>query len=127
MNKRSTIQRALVHEAVKELHCHATADEVYEYIVIKHPTVSRGTVYRNLRLLSGMKEIRKVEIPGGADRYDHQCHDHYHARCVQCGRVSDVEMDFFEDLEQHIRDTQGFSFQSHDIVFKGVCPKCNMM
>ncbi len=126
MNKRNTVQRALVLEAVKELRCHATADEIHKAIVIKHPDISRGTVYRNLNVLSEIGEIRKREIPGGADRYDHLCHDHYHARCLRCGRVFDVDMDFMGDLEKRVNDTRGFEFVGHDIVFKGICHECNM-
>ncbi len=124
MNKRNTVQRALVLETVKELRCHATADEVHNAIMKKHPDISRGTVYRNLNLLSEIGEIRKREIPGGADRYDHLCHDHYHAKCLKCGRVFDVEMEFIADLEKRIQDTHGFEFTGHDIVFKGICPEC---
>lgn len=125
MNKRNTIQRALVLEAVKELHCHATADEVYNMIVKIHPDISKGTVYRNLNLLSDIGEICKREIPGGADRYDHRCHDHYHVKCLKCGRVFDVSMEFITNLEKNIKDTQGFQFTGHDILFKGICPECN--
>ena len=124
MTKRNTIQRTLVLEAVRELGCHASADEVYDTIVKKHPTISRGTVYRNLNLLSDMGEIRKVEIPNEANRFDHMCHEHYHARCVRCGRVFNVEMEFIADLEKNIKDTHGFEIAGHDIVFKGTCLEC---
>ena len=125
MNTRNTIQRSLVLAAVKELQRHATADEVYDIIVNKHPDISRGTVYRNLNLLSDIGEIRKVEMPGGAALYDHLCHDHYHAKCVKCGRVFDVAMEFITDLENNITDTQGFMYIGHDIIFKCVCRDCN--
>ena len=124
MNKRSTIQRSLVLEAVKELQCHVTADEVYDAVVKKHPDISRGTVYRNLNLLSDIGEIRKMEMPSGADRYDHLCHVHYHARCMQCGQVFDVDMEVIADLERSIKDTRGFMFTGHDIIFKGICFGC---
>ena len=124
MNRRKTIQRSLVLEAVKELPGHVTADEVYDAIARKYPDISRGTVYRNLNLLSDMNEIRKVEMPSGADRYDHQRHKHYHIGCVKCGRVFDVDMEFLADLEERVKDTQGFEFIGHDIVFKGICPEC---
>jgi Fur family ferric uptake transcriptional regulator/Fur family peroxide stress response transcriptional regulator len=126
MNKRNTIQRALVLEAVKELRCHATTDEVFDAVVKKHPNISRGTVYRNLNLLSEIGEIRKMEMPSGADRFDHESHEHYHARCERCGRVFDVEMEYIADLEKNIKDKQGFEFTGHDLIFKGICHECKI-
>ena len=76
MVKRNTIQRALVLETVNKLQNHATADEIYEAIISEHPNISRATVYRNLKLLSEMGEIRRLEIPGGPDRFDHRVHNH---------------------------------------------------
>ena len=124
MIRRNTIQCALVHEAVNKLRCPATADQIYDEVVKEHPNISRGTVYRNLQRLCELGDIRKREIPGGADRFDHLCSDHYHARCVKCGRVFDVDMDYMADMEKSIRDTHGFVFTGHDIVFKGICSEC---
>ena len=42
MARRNTIQRSLVLEAVNKLHCHASADEVYDEIKKEHPTISRA-------------------------------------------------------------------------------------
>lgn len=124
MIKRNTIQRTLVLDAVNQLKCHATADEIYQLIRKDHPSVGRGTVYRNLNQLAENGEIRKLEVPGGADRFDHLCHDHYHVRCAKCGRIFDVEMEYMKDLENKITDTHGFEFSGHDIMFKGICPDC---
>ena len=125
MNKRCTNQRSLVLEVIKDLHCHVTADEVYDMIVKKNPKISRGTVYRNLNMLSDIGEIRKVEMTSGANRFDYLCHEHYHARCVKCGRVFDVEMEFIADLDKNIKDTHGFEITGHDVIFKGICLECN--
>ena len=124
MNRRNTIQRTLVLETVNKLKCHATADEIYDSIVKEHPNISRGTVYRNLNYLSETGEIRRLEIPGGADCFDHLCHKHYHARCIQCGHVFDVDMEYLPNLEKNIKDAHGFEIISHNIIFKGICPEC---
>lgn len=124
MIRRNTIQCALVLEAVNKLRCHATADEIYDELVKEHPSISRATVYRNLQRLCDSGEIHRLEIPGGADHFDHLCHEHYHARCTGCGRVFDVDMDYIPDLERFIKDTHGFMLTGHDIVFKGICPEC---
>ena len=124
MEKRNTIQRSLVFEAVNELKCHATADEIYDAVVETHPNISRATVYRNLNLLSEMGKIRKIKVPGGADRFDHICSDHCHVRCEKCDRLFDVDMEYIPGLEQHISNTNGFKFIGYDILFRGICPDC---
>lgn len=63
--KRRTIQRALVLSAVHHLKNHPTADEVYQYAAQHTPTISRGTVYRNLAQLEEEKAIRRIPIPNG--------------------------------------------------------------
>ena len=124
MMKRNTIQRSLVLEAVNKLQCHATADEIYQTIMKEHPNISRATVYRNLKLLSETGEIRKMEIPGGADRYDHRIQEHCHVRCEKCGRVFDVDMEYITGLEKNITESHGFAFTGYDILFRGICPDC---
>lgn len=124
MKRRNTIQRSFVLEMVNKLHCHATADEVYHEIRKTYPTISRATVYRNLKLLSDMGEIRRLEFPGSPDRFDHISSEHCHVKCEVCGRVFDVDMDFVRGLESGIRDAHGFEFQGYDIIFHGVCPEC---
>ena len=124
MIRRNTIQRSSVLEAVNKLHCHATADEIYNEIAKEHPTISRATVYRNLNLLSEMGEIRRLVMPGSADRFDHISSNHCHVKCEVCGRVFDVDMDFVSGLESGIRDAHGFDFSGYDIIFHGVCPEC---
>ena len=125
MVQRNTIQCALVFEAVNRLRCHASADEIYEAIVKEHPTVSRATVYRNLKRLSESGRIRRIEIPGGPDRFDHLQHEHYHVKCEKCGKVFDVDMDYITCLEEKIKDSHGFRITGHNIIFTGVCPECD--
>ncbi|MDO4260780.1 MAG: transcriptional repressor [Eubacteriales bacterium] len=124
MIKRNTIQCTLVLEAVHELKCHATADEIYEEVLRRHPHISRGTVYRNLNRLAETGRIRRMEVPGGPDRFDHLCHEHYHVKCEACGRVFDVDMEYLSGLEQRIGDSHSFQFTGHDIMFRGICPAC---
>lgn len=124
MNRRNTVQRKLVLEAVRGLKNHATAEAVYEYIVKENPSVGKGTVYRNLNLLAECGDVKKVCIADGPDRFDHNCHEHYHVLCVNCGRVWDVDMDVIPDIWDRIRHHNGMEFIGYDILFKGVCEDC---
>ena len=124
MERRNTIQKALILRAVCELKRHLTADEVYVFVKKDHPSIGKGTVYRNLAILTEEGAIRKVEVPDGSDRFDFTLKNHYHVRCVKCGEVFDVDMDEIPDLQKKIHDTHGMEFLTYDIFFKGICPEC---
>lgn len=124
MERRNTVQREIVLDAVRRLRGHVTAEEVYSLIHREHPSIGKGTVYRNLNILAETGEARRVEIPNGPDRYDHTLVEHYHVRCVRCNEVFDVDMDVLPNLKECIHDNHGMKFLAYDILFKGVCYTC---
>lgn len=124
MERRNTIQKELVLNAVLKMRRHVTAEEVYDYIKEDYPTIGKGTVYRNLGILVDEDKIRKVEIPGGADCFDFTLSKHYHLKCISCGKVFDVDMDERQPLTSFIRDNHGMKFLDYDILFKGICSDC---
>lgn len=124
--QRNTIQKALIKEALHLL-CHPTAEEVYEYIHEKQPSVSKATLYRNLKDMSGRGRILKIDTPGGAARYDDAVRQHYHARCRMCGKVFDIEMDkeYADAIKEKVKDPHGFVIEDQELIFTGLCPECN--
>ncbi len=123
MKTRNTIQKALVYAAVNESCDHPSAETLYDRIAKNYPTISRGTVYRNLGQLCENGEVRRVEIPGTADRYDLRTGDHYHFCCEKCGRVLDMPLDYIGALDATIAD--GLRIHTHEILFRGLCPDCS--
>lgn len=124
MERRHTIQKDLVLATVRQLHGHVTADEVYRQIAIEYPSIGKGTVYRNLHILTEEGEIKRIEIPGGPDCFDFTLEEHYHVRCVHCGKVYDVDMDAISGMMDRIRSTQGIRFLDYAILFRGICRDC---
>jgi len=124
MGKRNTIQRQLVIAAVRTLENHPTAEEVYNCIVTEYPDISKGTVYRNLNSLVETGLLNKVAVPSGADRFDHILTRHYHIECTDCGAFSDVDTEYLEDIDLKISKATNYKMDNHDIVFRGLCPKC---
>lgn len=124
MERRNTIQRELILEAVATLGCHATADEIYAHICKTHPGIARGTVYRNLNILAEDGTIRKVEFPGDPARFDHLKHKHHHVQCVKCKAIFDVELIEAVDLSDKIKMDQDVELLEYDILFKGICQAC---
>ena len=121
---RNTIQRDLVLQAVRALHHHPTAEEIYQETVKHHPNISKGTVYRNLNLLAQRGDILKVELPDGADRFDFKVAGHHHAHCRLCGSVYDMDIPQLAEVLDIGQEVQGFQIETCQVLFRGVCPNC---
>ena len=122
-DKRNTVQRQLILSAVKELDCHATAEQVYGHVVQNHPTISKATVYRNLSHMSESGELINIGSFYGSTRYDHICRDHYHFACEMCKRIFDVEGDF-SDIIARAGKADGFDIARCHVTFSGLCRDC---
>ena len=121
---RNTIQRKMVLDAVRSSDEHPTADKLYETVSKTYPDISIATVYRNLNLLAETNQIKKIKIPGGADRFDKTISPHYHIECTECGAFSDVQFDYIEKIDEMVAHATGFKLEPQDFVFRGLCPHC---
>lgn len=126
MTKRNTIQRQLIVNAIGHLKKHPTVDEVYSYIAVNYPGISKGTIYRNINMLVEEGELMRLTSPAGADRFDSGVKRHYHIYCRECGELIDAPLPYDAQLDEAINKLGDFDVDSHDIIFYGVCPTCKI-
>lgn len=88
------------------------------------PRISLGTVYRNLEILSRWGLAQKLDLAGARRRFDGLMEDHYHVRCVGCGKVEDLAVGPIQDLEEAVRRKTEFEIVGHRLNFIGLCPAC---
>ena len=123
MNRRYSIQKQAIRDTLKRLD-HPTAQEVTVETQKKYPHISKGAVYRNLKLLEEDGAVLRLFFPESPDRFDANTHPHNHVRCTRCGRIFDLEPDGMEEIDRQIERKTGFSIERHSISFQGVCPEC---
>lgn len=124
-NTRNTLQRNMVLQAVQQLHNHPTADEICGFIRADYPSISKGTVYRNLNLLVDQGSVRRVShLKNSPDRFDFDLSPHYHFQCKECNQVFDVDIPENQDLFSQVVPPEGFSFESYEVTFTGLCQHC---
>ena len=121
---RNTVQRQIVLDAVKKLNTHPSIEEIYAFVHNEHPSISKSTVYRNLRYLDDGGTLRYISMPDSPPRYDANCNIHYHFRCKRCDNVFDVEIDYLEGINDLVQSLHGFEVGGHDVVFSGLCLTC---
>ena len=122
--ERNTVQRQIVMAAIQKMDTHPAIEEVYAEIKKEYPTVSKTTVYRNLRQLAKEGIIRQVSLPDDVERYDRSVTQHHHFKCQKCNVIFDVEIEYPEDINGSVVEKYGFEVDRHEVVFTGVCLKC---
>jgi Fur family ferric uptake transcriptional regulator len=120
---RMTEQRQVILDELRRVNTHPTADEVYELVRRRLPHISMGTVYRNLDLLSESGLIRKLDF-GPQMRFDGDMTEHYHVRCVRCGRIGDVRGVSVGGLDEFRGKGTDFDIIGYRLEFIGICPSC---
>jgi len=124
-NHRMTLQRKIILEELKKVKTHPRADEIYAMVRKRLPRISLGTVYRNLEVLSELKEIQKIESLGTLKRFDGTPENHYHIRCIKCDRIDDAPFNIETGLEKQIRPFTDFTIIGHRLEFIGICSECS--
>lgn len=117
-------QRDMIKNFLMGRKDHPTADVVYMNVRQENPSISLGTVYRNLTLLADIGEILRLRVGDGVDHFDADTSPHYHFVCKECGSVIDLDMESIES----ILDTAGANFSGqitgHMTYFYGICGDC---
>ncbi len=117
-------QRESIQNYLSSSFNHPTADMVYMHVKNEYPSISLGTVYRNLNLLVELGRAIKITTPNGGDRYDGQVIAHNHFICSNCGEVIDLEMNKISKIDVLGGSAFTGEIESHSTVFFGKCPSC---
>jgi Fur family transcriptional regulator, peroxide stress response regulator len=121
---RDTKQRKAILQYVQNSKAHPTADLIYESLRQEIPNISKGTVYRNLKVLTERKQLSELRFKGKVSRFEGRQDSHYHFRCEVCDRVFDIDAPVDEALNGQIAVKTGLKILSHQIEFRGLCKDC---
>jgi Fur family peroxide stress response transcriptional regulator len=122
--KRQTKQREAVLRFLRGTYSHPTADQIYDEVRKEIPNISKGTVYRNLKVLQEMGLITELNLNGAVSRFEAKRESHYHFRCEKCGRVFDVNVPVDKELDREVSSRTGLKISYHQLEFRGLCHDC---
>ncbi len=103
---------------------HPTADFLYEKIKEDLPSISLGTVYRNLNQLAEHGIITRIHGVGDSVHFDHNTHKHYHFVCTKCDKITDLPSNIATDLHAKVKQYTGLDVEDSDITCRGICDEC---
>ena len=121
---RTSNQRLVILEHLRSVDRHLTAEEIYQRVKSKLPSVGLGTVYRNLKFLTLHGYIEEMVPPDHVARYSSHTHSHLHFRCDRCGRIEDFDLPEEFARQRESLSTQGYAVRNTMVEFSGICRSC---
>jgi len=103
---------------------HPTAEDIYNEIRKKYPTVSFATVYNTVQALRDRGDILEITIDPQRKHFDPNPKAHHHIMCTACGKIGDVFTDYSGALHLPEEVTDEFHVTGNHVDFYGVCSAC---
>lgn len=89
--------------------------------------MNKATIYRQLKSLEEEKIIRKVynnDLKMYEYQYADDCHNHFHLKCVKCGKITHLKCSEANSFVNHIYEAHGFSINQYSSDINGICKDC---
>ena len=122
--RRNSRQRERILTLLDVTTSHPTADWIYAQLKPEFPSLSLGTVYRNLTILAEQGLVKKIQSGSTFDRFEARINHHYHLICTQCDTISDLELPIYKEINDRASRMTDFQIQDHRIDFYGLCSSC---
>ncbi|HLC19233.1 MAG TPA: transcriptional repressor [Thermodesulfobacteriota bacterium] len=103
---------------------HPTAEDIYQEIRKKNPTVSFATVYNTVQALRDRGELLEITIDPERKHFDPNPQPHHHIMCTNCGKIDDIFIDYSSALKVPENISDEFQVLGNHVDFYGVCKGC---
>ena len=122
-----THQRLEIYRELASTEEHPDADTIYRGVRSRIPTISRDTVYRNLKMLAEHGLISIVGMSHERLRFDANMGLHHHFVCVRCGLIRDFRSESLGRIEFPQEAVAFGEPLSLNVEVKGVCGTCQSL
>jgi Fur family peroxide stress response transcriptional regulator len=119
-----THQRQVIYQALLASRDHPTPEAIYHRVRGQIPSISLGTVYKNIKAFLDAGLVREVSLHHGSLRLDVNLHPHHHLVCRICRGITDLDETDVEPVRVTGRLPKGFRVQSQAVEIVGVCAAC---
>lgn len=116
---RLTRQRQEVYQLLLERRDHPTANEVYQRVRKKLPSISLATVYNCLEALVNHGLVNQVNFERSSSRFCPNLVDHGHFQDIRTGRIYDITIKEGVDLKEFINLPEDVHVEEAQITLRG--------
>ncbi len=120
----ATHQRQIIYHAVMASAAHPTPEAVYEKVRREIPSISLGTVYKNLHTFLEAGLLKEVSLHHGTLRVDARTEPHHHLVCKVCRSIIDLDEADVEPARVRRKLPAGFHVERQNVEIIGICESC---
>ncbi len=122
-----TFQRQVIYEAVVDSREHPTPELIYEQVRQRIPSISLGTIYKNVKTFLDSGVLKEVSLHHGSLRLESNMTPHHHLVCSSCKAIFDIEESAVEPVRLPAKELPaGFSIRQCRVEFVGECKSCQI-
>lgn len=112
---------AIVEELYKN--GHMNIDDLYKKLLVKFPSISLATIYKNINAMLEKVFLTEVKIPDAKSVYELVKTEHTHLVCSSCGYIEDIVLET-SFLQEQVSQISPFKVSSVNVVLSGICANC---
>lgn len=108
--------------------CALSAVEIEDELRASGHSTGRATVYRVLELLAEHGLVERLAVGDGLARFERQHpsgEHHHHLLCAECGELIAFDDPLLERAIESLSARLGVRVESHDVLLRGACGRCN--
>ena len=119
-----TNQRMEIFREVAQTGDHPDADQIYQRVRSRLPTVSLDTVYRTLWLLNDLGLVVTLGVSRERARFDANLEIHHHFVCERCGFTRDFSSEDVDNIRLPDSVASLGEIGATHVEVRGVCREC---
>jgi Fur family peroxide stress response transcriptional regulator len=123
-NFRLSPQRVELVRMIAVSEGHPSANQFYEKIKLKFPTMSHATVYKTLALLKEMNQVLEIDLREDSHYDGNRPEPHPHLICMKCNKIIDGEVSLDLRSIRRLEEVSGYTVLRPQITLYGICPDC---
>lgn len=119
-----THQRLEIFKELVTATGHLSAEDVFERLQKRIPTLSKDTVYRTLARFAELGIARKLHLANNKTLFDTNTAPHHHFICDTCRRVADIYWPEFDQTAIPAELGVLGRIESRHLELHGICRSC---
>lgn len=121
---KATAHRIEILNILTQTKTHPTAEDMYQKVKEKFPTISPATVYKTIQVLKNARKIQELAFYDSKTRFEANMEPHINLICTKCGKIEDLMDSKIKKFVDQLSNKISVNLEGQRIDFYTTCREC---